>query len=194
MPKKSKNKGRKSSGNLQRQRTNVPKPNWSLAAGTLRSAGQVVQRRCTLPSFTVSAAAYGVADTTMLSTLNEYTALSAAYQQYRFAAIKIHMISSAGTAAQGYYLVCSMRGSVIASSNNAMWSAERPRLFDAGSTSKSNPSYEIRPTAEGEAPWNSISTAVTANTPAYWGIKVYNGGSGAISVWAEVVLELLSNG
>jgi len=170
----------------------VPRPNWGLAEGTVRSSGQVIQRRISWPSASVAAASYGSYDTSLLASANEYSSLSAVYQKYRFVSIRAYFFTAA-TGASNYYLVCTFRGATLSSSVTSMWGAERPKLFEPENTSKTPPMYETRAVSLNDSQWTPIGTAPTSNQETYWGIKFYNGGSTGSTVFYEALIELQSN-
>jgi len=170
----------------------TPRPNWALARGTLRTAGQTLQRRVSWASATVAGAAFLAIDTSLFGSALEYAALAGLYNRYRILAIKAHFMSAA-TGASNYYLVASYRGVVLASSVNALWQGERPTLFEPEATQRNPPSYEVRPNGAGEALWISTGSSPSSGSTEFWGMKFYNGGTAGATVFYEAVVELSSD-
>jgi hypothetical protein len=193
MPKKNMRTGRKKNTGSKAQALMVtPSPNWALARGTLKNAGQTFQRRVSWASSALASASFLAIDTSDFGIALEYAALAGLYNEYRILAIKVHITTSAVNSS-GYYLLATYRGVTLASSVNALWQGERPCLFEPEQTQKRVTSYEVRPSAAGEALWDSTASSSASGQPGFWGVKIYNGSGVGATVFYEAVVELRSN-
>jgi len=192
MPNKQKRGGRNNSTSKRDALMVTPSPNWALARGTLRSAGQTFQRRVSWASSALAAASFLAIDTSGFGSALEYAALAGLYNEYRILAIKAY-ITTAAANSNGYYLIATYRGVVLTSNVNALWQGERPQLYEPEQTTKSLSSYEVRPSGAGEALWLSTASVPPSGSADFWGMKLYNGSANGATVFYEAVVEFRSN-
>lgn len=162
----------------------IPVNPWTMAEGGKRGSGQIVTRRLSF-SQTAATATFTDLGTANVGSCTEWSSMASLYGEYRVLAIRAKFTNASGSAGSGYFLVATYRQTPPAATQQALWAAERPMLFDAGSTQRQLPFYEVRVTGIGDTDWINVGNTASALA----GMKLYNANSGTITIFVEMVVQ-----